>query len=109
VLCAISAAAAILLIFIITLILASPTMLKRCCRHHAIPKWQGRSIRKHLKRGAAAVAAAVAAAAQISTEQAPLDAGSDNALDHFDGDHALRFMEFDHFDGDDDDWFVTDF
>ena len=28
-------------------------MLKRACRHHDIPKWQGRSIRKDRKKGAA--------------------------------------------------------
>jgi hypothetical protein len=79
-------------IFIITLIISSPTMLKRCCRHHAIPKWQGRSIRKNLLR-------AGAAAAHISTEQDMPAADTpapalrfmeqpDDFLDHFDGDYA---------------------
>jgi hypothetical protein len=59
-------------------------MLKRCCRRHAIPKWQGRSIRKNIKRGAAA--------AQISTEQDTPAADTPAA--------ALRVMEQpDHFPG----------
>jgi hypothetical protein len=83
-------------------------MLKRCCRRHAIPKWQGRSIRKNLKRGAAAApisteqdmaallpelcsmpAADMPAAALRFVEPAPCGGSncSDTFQDHFDGDY----------------------